>query len=298
MIKSMTGFASATRDGEQAALTVTIRAVNHRHLDLQLRVPLALAEGETRIRSTVQRRIGRGRVELAVNVQYRQSATNVEVEFNEPLAVAIAAALESARSRGIIQGSLTPGDLLRLPQALSVRERPVEKAPALVAELMRLMDEVVEEAITRLDTMRVTEGGHLNADLEARRTGLAGMLEQIADAADEGRLELQARLAGRVQELAAELPGDANAIAQEIVRTASRSDISEEMARFRAHIAHWQSLARSDEPCGRKLDFLLQEMNREVNTIGSKADGLRVSNLVIAAKAELEKMREQVQNIE
>ena len=94
------------------------------------------------------------------------------------------------------------------------------------------------------------------------------------------------------------MPLDANAIAQEIVRTAARSDISEEMARFRAHLAHWKALADSAEPCGRKLDFLLQEMNREVNTIGSKADGLRVSNLVIAAKAELEKMREQVQNVE
>ena len=94
------------------------------------------------------------------------------------------------------------------------------------------------------------------------------------------------------------LAADANLIAQEIVRVASRSDISEEMARFRAHLAHWRSLAESPEPCGRKLDFLLQEMNREVNTIGSKADGLRVSNLVISAKAELEKMREQVQNVE
>ena len=297
MIKSMTGFASATAEGEHAAMTVTIRAVNHRHLDLQLRVPQALAEGETRIRSAVQRRIGRGRVELAVSVQYRQTAS-VEVEFNEPLAVAVAAALESARGRGIIEGSLTPGDLLRIPQALSVRERPVEKDATLLAELARTLDGVVDEALTKLDSMRVTEGAHLNADLEARRTGLAVMLEQIADAADEGRLELQARLAARVQEIAADLPADANAIAQEIVRTASRSDISEEMARFRAHLAHWQSLAEADEPCGRKLDFLLQEMNREVNTIGSKADGLRVSNLIIAAKAELEKMREQVQNIE
>ena len=297
MIRSMTGFASATGEAEHATMTVTIRAVNHRHLDLQLRVPQALAEGETRIRSSVQRRIGRGRVELAVNVQYRHTAS-VEVEFNEPLAVALAAALESARSRGIIQGALTPGDLLRLPQALAVRERPVERDAALLGELMQLMDEVVELALVRLDGMRATEGAHLNADLEARRAGLSALLDQIAEAADEGRLDLQARLASRVQELAAELPADANAIAQEIVRTASRSDISEEMARFRAHIAHWQSLAESDEPCGRKLDFLLQEMNREVNTIGSKADGLRVSNLVIAAKAELEKMREQVQNIE
>jgi uncharacterized protein (TIGR00255 family) len=297
MIKSMTGFASAMRETDAASITVTIRAVNHRHLDLQLRVPQSLAEAEGRIRASVQRRIGRGRVELAVSVQYRHTAS-VEVEFNEALAVALSAALETARNRGIIQGALAPGDLLRLPQALAIRERPVERDAAMMAELIGMLEAVVEEALSQLDTMRTTEGDHLNADLEVRRALLGGMVEEIAEAADLGRLELQARLAARVQELAIEVPADPNLIAQEIVRTASRSDISEEMARFRAHLAHWKALAESPEPCGRKLDFLLQEMNREVNTIGSKADGLRVSNLVISAKAELEKMREQVQNVE
>jgi uncharacterized protein (TIGR00255 family) len=297
MIKSMTGFASASREGEHATISVTIRAVNHRHLDLQLRVPQTLADGEGRIRAAVQRRIGRGRVELAVSIQYRQTAS-VEVEFNESLAVALSEALETARSRGIVQGALTPGDLLRLPQAFAVRERPVERDESLLAELLIETDVVVEEALGKLETMRITEGQHLNADLDARRAGLASMLEEIAGAADEGKLELQARLAVRVQELASTLAADPTAIAQEIVKTAARSDISEETARFRAHLAHWQALAASEEPVGRKLDFLLQEMNREVNTIGSKADGLRVSNLVISAKAELEKMREQVQNVE
>jgi uncharacterized protein (TIGR00255 family) len=296
MIKSMTGFASATREADAATIAVTIRAVNHRHLDLQLRVPQTLAEGEAGIRARVQRRIGRGRVELAVNVQYRHTAS-VEVEFNEALAAAVSAALETARNRGIIEGPLTPGDLLRLPQALAIRERPVERDAAMVGALLEMLDAAVEEAITQLDAMRATEGAHLNADLEVRRGLLGGMLEEIAEAADQGRLELQARLAARVQELAFD-GADPNLIAQEIVRAASRSDISEEMARFRAHLAHWQALAESPEPCGRKLDFLLQEMNREVNTIGSKADGLRVSNLVISAKAELEKMREQAQNVE
>jgi uncharacterized protein (TIGR00255 family) len=297
MIKSMTGFASASKESESATISVTIRAVNHRHLDLQLRVPQTLAEAEGRIRASVQRRISRGRIELAVNVQYRHAAS-VEVEFNEPLALALSAALETARSRGIVQGALTPGDLLRLPHALAVRERPVERDAAMVAQLVEMLEAAVEEAIVQLDAMRGTEGEHLNADLESRRAILGGMLEDVAVAADEGRLQLQARLAARVQELTVDLAADANLIAQEIVRVASRSDISEEMVRFRAHLAHWQSLAESPEPCGRKLDFLLQEMNREVNTIGSKADGLRVSNLVISAKAELEKMREQVQNVE
>ena len=293
----MTGFASATRESEAATITVTIRAVNHRHLDIQLRVPQTLAESEGRIRATVQKRISRGRIELAVAVQYRHAAS-VEVEFNESLAAALSAALETARSRGIVQGALTPGDLLRLPQALAVRERPVERDAAMVEQLVAMLDSAVEEAVTELDVMRGTEGDHLNADLEVRRTLVGGMLEEIADAAEQGRQELQARLAARVHELTVDIAADANLIAQEIVRVASRSDISEEMARFRAHLAHWQALASSPEPCGRKLDFLLQEMNREVNTIGSKADGLRVSNLVISAKAELEKMREQVQNVE
>ena len=109
---------------------------------------------------------------------------------------------------------------------------------------------------------------------------------------------MEARLADRVRELRTDLQADETAVAQEIVRMAARSDISEEVERFRAHVSHWGALADSAEPCGRKLDFLLQEMNREVNTMGSKADGLRVSELIIAAKAELEKMREQVQNVE
>ena len=130
------------------------------------------------------------------------------------------------------------------------------------------------------------------------RISSASVIERLAGAADEGRSSLEARLQERVREISLDLPVDEAMIAQEIVRTVQRSDISEEVTRFRAHLAHWDALTDADEPCGRKLDFLLQEMNREVNTIGSKADGLRVSELIINAKAELEKMREQVQNVE
>jgi len=141
-------------------------------------------------------------------------------------------------------------------------------------------------------------GGHLRADLDGRKHSLASFITRVAEAADEGRSALEARLQDRVREISLDLPVDEAMIAQEIVRTVQRSDISEEVTRFRAHLSHWDALTDGPEPCGRKLDFLLQEMNREVNTIGSKADGLRVSELIINAKAELEKMREQVQNIE
>jgi uncharacterized protein (TIGR00255 family) len=197
-----------------------------------------------------------------------------------------------------VAGALTPGDLLRMPQALTIRERPVDQDAAALDEVAARAQAAVGDALTELDEMRAREGGHLRTDLDQRRVFVADLVERVAVAADEGRLAMEERLRERVRELRQQLQADETAVAQEIVRSAARSDISEEVARFRAHISHWVTLADSAEPCGRKLDFLLQEMNREVNTMGSKADGLRVSELIIAAKAELEKMREQVQNVE
>lgn len=297
MIKSMTGFASLTHEDERATIAVTLRAVNHRFLDLQLRIPQSLADLEPRVRGLLQKRLARGRVELAIALQLRTTAVPA-VELNAEFANALSAALDEARQRGLISGTLTPGDLLRLPQAITIRDRPVEADPALEAQLAASVEAAVEQALADLDAMRVREGAHLRADLDARRQTLAGLIEHLAAAADAGRGTLEARLQERIRELGFELPVDQAMIAQEIVRAAARSDISEEVTRFRAHLAHWEALQDGAEPCGRKLDFLLQEMNREVNTIGAKADGLRVSELIISAKAELEKMREQVQNVE
>jgi len=297
MIRSMTGFASVNSEDDRATISVTIRALNHRHLDLQLRIPQSLASIESEVRAMVARMVARGRVELGLSLQLRQQP-GVEVEFNDAFGAALEKALDQARSRGLVTGTLTPGDILRLPQALTIRERPVEADEAAQAEVATRARTAIERALDDLDTMRTREGDHLRADLDERRTLVANLVERIAVAADEGRVAVEERLRERVRQLREELQADENAVASEIVRAASRSDISEELSRFRAHVSHWVTLADSAEPCGRKLDFLLQEMNREVNTMGSKADGLRVSELIIAAKAELEKMREQVQNVE
>ena len=297
MIKSMTGFASLTHEDDRATVGVTIRAVNHRYLDVQLRIPQLLGDLEPRVRALLQKRLARGRVELAITVQLRQ--INVPtVELNEEFANALTAAIDQARERGLVAGQLTPGDLLRMPQALTIRERGRDADPETEAQLFASVEAAVEQALADLEAMRVREGNHLRADLDARKRLLADLIERLAHAAAEGRADLESRLAERVRDLAAQVPVDEAAIAQEIVRTAQRSDVSEEVSRFRGHIAHWDALAGSDEPCGRKLDFLLQEMNREVNTLAAKADGLRLSEMIIAAKAELEKMREQVQNVE
>jgi uncharacterized protein (TIGR00255 family) len=297
VIKSMTGFAAVTREDERATIAVTIRALNHRYLDLQLRIPQSLAAIESDVRALVARRVARGRVELSLSIQMRQ-VPGVEVEFNQEFGRALSAALDEARARGLVAGALTPGDLLRLPQALTIRERQADAGDAVQAEIAALAREAVEQALTELDVMRAREGDHLRGDLDARKAVVAGFVELIAAAADEGRSAVEERLAERVRELRTALQADETAVAQEIVRMASRSDISEEVSRFRGHVSHWTILTEGPEPCGRKLDFLLQEMNREVNTMGSKADGLRVSELIISAKAELEKMREQVQNAE
>lgn len=296
MIKSMTGFASVTREDEDAAIAVTVKSVNHRFLDVQLRMPATLAPLESRLRAVVQGRVARGRVEVSIAVQPRRP-TGVEVELNEPFLLALKSAVDRARTAGLVEGGITAGDLLRFPQALAIREKaettPVEDTAA-AGQIERALGDALEE----LDTMRRREGEYLRADLDARRARLGDLFERVARAAEAGLAGLQARLVERVRELRADTLADEAGIAQEIARFVGRSDITEEVVRFRGHLDHWQVLTGSPEPCGRKLDFLLQEMNREVNTAGSKAEGPAVSELVVALKAELEKMREQVQNVE
>lgn len=294
MIKSMTGFASLTHEGGAATVTATVKGVNHRFLDLQLRMPSALAPIESRLRSIVQQKVARGRIEAAITVQSRLSASAVLVEVNEGVIESLSAALERARERGLVAGPLTPGDLLRFPQAINVTEAKESVDPEVFADV----ESALTQALDQLDVMRTSEGVMLRSDLEARRRLLGDMFERAAAAAEAGAGVLRARLAERVKELRADATIDDATIAQEIVRFANRSDITEETVRFRAHLEHWRALSDAPEPCGRKLDFLLQEMNREVNTLGSKAEGLGVTELVVSLKAELERMREQVQNVE
>jgi uncharacterized protein (TIGR00255 family) len=297
MIKSMTGFASVSMEDDRASIGVTVRSVNHRYLDVQMRLPQSLGQIEARLRGRVQTRAARGRVEVAVSVQMRQEPV-LKVSINEAFTRALSEALDKAREAGLVQGSLVPGDLLRFPQALSVREETPELDPQSREALESVIAKAVDAALDDLDTMRVHEGELLRADLDGRKTAVLAAVEDVAAKAVAGESLLRERLAKRVSDLAADLAVEPAAVAQEVVRFAARSDISEEVVRFRAHVQQWTTLSDGPEPCGRKLDFLLQEMNREVNTIGSKADGLGIPETIIGIKAELEKMREQVQNVE
>ena len=298
MIKSMTGFAALTREDATATVSVTIKTVNHRFLDLQLRVPAMLQHLEGPLRARVQSVVARGRVEVQISVQLRE-AVAFDVQVNERVIAALDAATAKLRVSGVVSGHLTLGDLLRIPQAVTIREVPAETAAGEAATAADpLVLQTVAEALEALDRMRLTEGRLLRDDLDQRTAALGALGEKIVDEAQLAQDTLQARLQEKISALNIEPAADHAALASEIVRFVARSDIQEEIVRFRSHLAHWQALADSDEPCGRKLDFLIQEMNREINTMGSKAEGTAVPAHVVTAKAELERLREQVQNVE
>ena len=291
----MTGFASLTRDEASATISVTVRAVNHRFLDVQLRSPSSLAAIESRLRALVQQHVARGRVEVAISVQSRLGQPMVDIAVNDAVIEGLSSALERARERGLVVGGLTAGDLLRFPQAISITDRKDESPDETIPPAV---EAALAATLVDLDQMRTAEGAHLRTELDGRRAQLGELFDRAAAAAQAGADAMRVRLAERVKEMRADPTVDEAVIAQEIVRYANRSDVTEETVRFRAHLDHWRALSDSPEPCGRKLDFLLQEMNREVNTLGSKAEGTGVSELIVSLKAELEKMREQVQNVE
>lgn len=297
MIRSMTGFASLGRDNGGDRINVTIKSVNHRFLDVQVKTPQSLAGLEARVRTLVQQRLTRGRVEVSLSAELAPTQVR-EVVLDEALLERLVQAFAGARDRGLVSGELTIADVLRLPQVVEVRVRGAD-APGVVSEaLAALADQALGEALDSLVTMRTTEGAFLQADLEARLVTLLALVDELEQLARDGQQQLDARLRERLAGLPPDLAGDPAALAQEVVRFVARSDIDEELVRLRSHVEHWRALTLAPEPCGRKLDFLVQEMNREVNTLGSKAEGARATEVVIDAKAELERLREQVQNVE
>ncbi len=293
----MTGFAAISREDDGERVNVTVKSVNHRFLDTQIKAPQSLASIESRVRSLLQKKLTRGRVEVSLGLEHTAPPAR-EVFLDERLLDQVSSVVAAARERGLVTGALTASDLLRIPQAIEIRTKSESATAGLSEGLTTLVETALEDALDALVVMRATEGRFLEADLDARLGTIGVFVDELERLAREGQDGLHERLKERLAQLPADLAGEPTAIAQEIVRFVSRSDVSEEMTRMRGHLEHWRALAGGPEPCGRKLDFLLQEMNREVNTIGSKVDGAKATETVIAAKAELERLREQVQNVE
>lgn len=291
----MTGFASVRREEAGQQISVTVKSVNHRFLDIQLKMPGAFGSLDARLKALVQQRLTRGRVEIQLAWD-RLDETPREVVLNERLLAQVNAAVDLARERGLVTGALSASDLCRIPHVLDVRT--VADADALEESTAGLVERTLADAIDALLQMRETEGRFLAADLDARLGTLLAFVDTVEGQAASGQAALEARLRERLAALPPDLQLDPASVTQEVVRFVARSDIHEEISRMRGHVEHWRQLAGGPEPCGRKLDFLVQEMNREINTIGSKAEGLKATELVVGAKAELERVKEQVQNVE
>lgn len=293
MIRSMTAFAQAEASDERLTVTVEIRSYNSRHLDTALRLPPPVQPLEDRIKGVVTRRISRGRVELKLHLQ-ENAETPCAFEIDTARAEGYLMALRQLKQQFDLSEEITLDHLLRLSGVV----RPLE-APVAVDAYWPVVETCLEKALAEHDAMRLKEGEFLKNDFEARLSTIEAAVEEIAKMS-EGLLEsYMERLKERVAALTEGVVEiEPSRIAQEAAFLAERSDISEEVVRVRSHVAQFRAAIKGGEPAGRKLNFLLQEFNREFNTIGSKTQKSDVSHIVVGLKAEVEKIREQVQNIE
>lgn len=296
MIRSMTGFGRAPLTLDGVVLEVEVRSVNHRFLDLRAKLPRALSVFEPDLRARAQERFARGKVDLAVTAPGGTPLTP-RVEIDLEAADAYTRAAETLGRRERAPGVLDVATLLALPGVARLTE------PQLPADAVREpLLAAVDAALGAANAMREAEGAALDRELRARLERAAELAENIEARSAQVQESARERLFKRAEQLAHETGlRDEARLYQEVVIAADRLDVSEEIARLRSHIVQFRSTlegAAPEHPVGRRLDFLLQELGREANTVGSKAGDAPVAHLVVELKAELERMREQVQNVE
>jgi uncharacterized protein (TIGR00255 family) len=292
MALSMTGFGRGEVTTEIGTLVVEMKTVNHRYLDIAIRAPKEFNSLEETLRSVIRQTLARGRVD--VYVRFTPSLEQVPaVTVNIPLAKAYMAQAKILQGETGLEGSLSPRDLLELPQVIRLDE------PELDPELLRTpLLEVTQLALAQLTAMRAQEGARLIADMRMRLDTLAALLATVAERSPEVVNEYRQKLSQRLQDMLPDGVLDEARLTQEVAILADRACITEEIVRLRSHFAQFEQLLAKADAVGRQLDFLVQEMNREINTIGSKANDAKIAQLVVEMKSELEKIREQTQNIE
>jgi uncharacterized protein (TIGR00255 family) len=294
MIRSMTGFGRAEVSGEAIVVTVEARSVNHRHLDIALRLPRALTTLEMEARRVVQSRVERGRIDVAVQLTPVAGPSAQRLTIDAELAREYVA---RARALGAELG--VPGDVT----LAWVMERPgvtrmADAEPAEPAAPWPVFADALALALDELVARRTAEGERLEQELRSLHGELASHVTVMASRAPAAAARKEERLRERLRSLLADTPIDDGRLLAEAAIWADKTDITEELARLRAHLGEFTLLLDKGGSLGRQLDFLLQELNREVNTVGSKADDLEMSQAALGAKSALEKIREQVQNLE
>jgi len=288
MIRSMTGFARAETRGSFGTLVWELRTVNHRYLDMSLRLPEELRILEPDCREHIAAALRRGKLDAQLRFEATPGASG-ELEMDEDQLRAVAKAAERAADMVASAAGVNPLDLLRWPGVVKPRTLDVE---AVSSEALKLLD----AALARLTAMRQAEGERIGAMLKERGQGIAGIVAEVREHAGGIRARLQEKLRARFEEL--QVSVDPGRLEQELVLMLQRLDVAEELDRLDSHLTEMIAILGKDQAVGRRLDFLMQEFNREANTLGSKSQDSAITQRVVELKVLIEQMREQVQNLE
>ena len=292
MVKSMTGYGRARQERNGRNITVEVRSVNNRYLDCTVKMPRAYIFAEDALKALVQKYISRGKVDVFVTVD-AVTADQTVVQVNEPLARSYYQALSRLREMFSLEDELSASTLARFPDVLAVTKAE-EDLEMISADICA----VLEEALTAHRQMRSVEGEKLFSDIAGRADTIESVVAKVEERSPQTVSEYRARLEAKMREVLQSTTIDESRILTEAAIFADKIAVDEETVRLRSHLSQLRTMLSGDEPVGRKLDFLIQEVNRECNTIGSKCNDLTIARDVVNMKAEVEKIREQVQNIE
>lgn len=292
-MKSMTGFGQGQATGENFSVGVEIKTVNNRFLDVNLRLANELQSLEASLKRLITNRLARGRVDVYVNVE---QTGDVAYEINRPLVSGYLSALREMQTEFSLTGEPDLNMIARLPNVLQTKKDDIGEA------LAKSIEQACTDALDELEKMRRTEGETLRNELQTRISEIESLLPKIEaeseKVVEEYRLRLNKRIENLLKKTDSQIELDAARLAQEVAYLADKSDISEEISRLKSHIEQFRSILGEETETGKKLDFLTQELNREANTIASKTNNLTVKEAALAMKAEIEKIREQIQNAE
>ena len=292
MLKSMTGFGRFETANEQHKITVEMKSVNHRYLDMSVRMPKKLSIFEAGIRNTLKQYIGRGKVDIFITYE-DYVETNVCVRYNEKIASEYYAYLKKMSDDFQLEGDIRVSTLARFPEVLTLEEQAGDEN-----ELWTTLENSVKQAAEKFVESRILEGKHLKEDLIQKLTAMMEKISSIEERGPEILLAYRQKIMDKVFEFLGDNKIDETILATELTIFADKICVDEETVRLKSHIQNMISVFEEGDSIGRKLDFIAQEMNREANTILSKANDITISNLAIDLKTEIEKIREQIQNIE
>ena len=288
----MTGYGRAVETVNGREFTVELRSVNNRYLDCSVKLPRSLSFGEDAVKQAVKNTISRGKVDVYITVR-SETADTAKVTLNTAMVEGYLAAMQQMAENYSVKNDISVSLLSRMPEVFSV-EKPEVDEEQLLSDLMG----VAKKALANFDAMRTTEGKALENDLRSRGETILGLVSQVEAGNAQTVIDYRTRLENKLREVLENTAIDEGRILTEAAIFADKVAVDEETVRLRSHLAQMNTMLTSGGAIGRKLDFLLQEMNRETNTIGSKCTDVRLARVVVEIKAELEKIREQTQNIE